>query len=350
LFWHTAHYVDAATSSHRTCSRQMNGPSGGPANEHAYSSGLLLYFYLTGDRRARDTVIQLAEWIIAMDDGEQHILGLLSDAPTGRASCTTQLDYHGPGRGAGNAIGVLLDGWLLSGNDRYIDFAEKLIRRTVHPRDDIAARDLNNFEHRWSYTVYLQHLARYLLLTKGVKRPGSMQEYAAASLAHYADWMVDNDRFYLDYPEQLEYPTETWAAQELRKGNVLFAASQFVDAMQGERLRRRGEEMLDRAWSTLMGFESRCCTRPMALVLQQAYIETYLDAAGARASMRVAFDGAADISGSTFRPQRFVVRQLTKSPLSAVKAGLQVLQPKKWRNVWRRSWLAERARRLIAFE
>jgi hypothetical protein len=125
LFWHTAHYLDAATSSHRTHSKQTNSSGGGPANEHAYSAGLLLYYHLTGDRRAKATVLQLADWIITMDDGAQHVLGLLSGAPTGHASCTTEAEYHGPGRGAGNAIGVMLDAWQSSGEHRYIDFSEE---------------------------------------------------------------------------------------------------------------------------------------------------------------------------------------------------------------------------------
>jgi hypothetical protein len=348
LFWHTAHYLDAITSSHRTYSRRMNGPSGGPANEHAYSAGLLLYYCLTGDRRAKNTVLQLADWLMAMDDGTQHILGLLSDAPTGRVSCTTQPDYQGPGRGAGNAIGVMLDAWLASGEQRYIGFAEELIRRTVHPQDDIASRDLNNFEQRWSYTVYLQHLARYLHFTEGIDRPNGIREYVVRSLLHYADWMIDNDLFYLDYPEQLEYPTETWAAQELRKGNILFMASQWSDTLQGDRLRRRGIEMMNRAWNSLTGFESRCCTRPIALALQQSYIECYFCGAAKQADrMNRAIEYSA-LQHPPFVSQKQQIRNAARSPLGAVAAGLRMLRPKQWMNVGKRSWLAERARRLIA--
>jgi hypothetical protein len=348
LFWHTAHYLDAATCSHRTYSRRMNGPSGGPANEHAYTAGLLLYYYLTGDYRAKETVLLLAEWIIAMDDGSQHILGLLSDAPTGRASCTTNADYHGPGRGAGNAIGVMLDGWLASGNDRYIDFADALIHRTVHPNDEIASQDLNNFEYRWSYTVFLQQLARYLQLTKGASRPIGNYDYAAASLVRYAEWMEDNDLFYLDYPEQLQYPTETWAAQELRKGNVLFAASQYVDPALRERLQARGQAILARAWPKLMSFDSRCCTRPLALVLQQCHIETYMNARAGQANESDFASESPEAQRSTFLSQKQFVRKALGSPSVAAATALRLLRPKLWANVGRRSWLAERARRLFA--
>jgi hypothetical protein len=348
LFWHTGHYLDAATSSHRSYSRRMNGPSGGPANEHAYSAGLLLYYCLTGDRRATNTVLQLADWIIAMDEGAQHVLGLLSDAPTGRASCTAAIEYHGPGRGAGNAIGVLLDAWLCSGMDRYIDFSEMLIRRTIHPHDDIASRDLNNFEQRWSYTVYLQHLARYLHLSHGVDRSNGMREYTMASLVHYADWMLDNDLFYLDYPEQLEYPTETWAAQELRKGNVLFAASQYVDASRGAQFKDRAQSIMTRAWQTLMSFQTRCCTRPLALVLQQGYVESFFTVQPADRRHLVSQSIVTFGPRLSFQSQRDAVRAAVKSPISLLRMSAQALRPARWRNVLGRVWLVEQARRAFA--
>jgi hypothetical protein len=348
LFWHTAHYLDAATSSHRTYSKRMKGPSGGPANEHAYSSGLLLYFYLTGECRAKETVLQLAEWIITIDDGSQHVLGLLIDAPTGRASCTTRMDYHGPGRGAGNAIGVLLDAWLIGANDRYIDFAEVLIRRTVHPHDDIASRNLNDFEHRWSYTVYLQQLARYLLLTNGAGRPNGIRDYVTASLVQYADWMVDNDLSYLDYPEKLEYPTETWAVQELRKGNVLFAAAQFVDEKKADRFRQRAQTIIDRAWQRLMGFDSRSCTRPMALFLQQGFIEQYFSMAHGTFASQSSQPAIAFNKPSNFRTQNAEVRAAMKSLMLIARISAQVLRPARWWSVLRRTNLFESLRRRMA--
>jgi hypothetical protein len=347
LFWHTAHYRDAGTSSHRTYSREMNGPSGGPANEHAYTAGLLLYHYLTGDTRAKNTVLRLADWIIGMDDGSQHVLGLLSHAPTGRASSTAHTDYHGPGRGAGNAIGVMLDAWLATGEGRYIDFAESLICRTVHPGDDIDSRDLNNFERRWSYTVYLQQLARYVLLTEGIARHHQMREYAVASLVHYATWMADHDRFYLDYPDQLEYPTETWAAQELRKGNVLFAASQYCDGELSARFRRRGKSMMDRAWQSLLTFGSRSYTRPLALVLQQGFIETYFSSERPIAVPPLRSSSTHADPPSGFTTQRAEIRNCMKSPARLARAAVHAIQPTRWNAIVRRTWACELLRRCI---
>src|SRR5262245_15477626 len=59
LFWHTDHYLDAVTATHRSYSkatlanRGFRSYGGGPSNEHNYTSGLLLYYFLTGDVTAR---------------------------------------------------------------------------------------------------------------------------------------------------------------------------------------------------------------------------------------------------------------------------------------------------------
>ena len=139
MFWHTDHYRDAVTSTHRTYSRTNCGAvkrvyGGGPSNEHNYTSGLLLYHYITGSLEARDAVLGLAGWVVAMDDGATTLLGLMDAGPTGLASHTTQGDYHGPGRGCGNSINALLDAWLLTRSRDDLDKAESLIRRAVHPR------------------------------------------------------------------------------------------------------------------------------------------------------------------------------------------------------------------------
>src|SRR5262249_24444970 len=143
LFWHTDHYHDAATCTHRGYSA-ANQPAGrpyggGPCDEHNYTTGLLHFHYLTGDPAARDAVAGRAGWVLRMDAGTAAVFGLVDDGPTGLASCTAQADYHGPGRGCGNSVNALLDGWLATGQRRFLDKAEALIRRCVHPLADVAA-------------------------------------------------------------------------------------------------------------------------------------------------------------------------------------------------------------------
>jgi hypothetical protein len=241
----------------------------------------------------------------------------------------------------------LLDAWLAGGGAKYIDFCEQLVLRTIHPEDDVAARDLNNFEERWSYTVYLQQLARYLLLTESVERPGKLRHYAAASLVHYADWMCENALFSLDYPEKLEFPTETWAAQELRKGNVLLAAAPFVDAETSDRFRRSGKAILNRAWEKLMSFESSNTTRPLAIALQQGYIETFYSDPPASQSQLPSQPGEEFQRPTSFQPQRVRIRAGLKSPVSIANMSIHALHPARWWNNLRRNWHFELARRFV---
>ncbi len=272
LFWFTDHYKDAATCTHRTyskanCQSGDTSYGGGPSAAHNFSAGLLLAHYLTGNTDFRAAVLELADWVIAMDDGRKTPLGLIDRGPTGLASFTFDPAYHGPGRGAGNSIAVLLDGWQVSGKRHYLEKVEELIRRTIHPEDDVTARDLLNVELRWSYTIFLTSLARYLDDKSEAEEYDLMYGYARASLVRYALWMLAHERPYFDHREQLEYPTEAWAGQELRKGNVLRLAARHTEGPVREDLARRGDELAARAWSDLFGFKTRSSARALALAM-----------------------------------------------------------------------------------
>jgi hypothetical protein len=279
LFWHTDHYRDAATCTHRAFSRWNcpagGGPyGGGPSAEHNYTTGLLHYYYLTGDPRAREAVTDLADWVINCDDGSKNVFGLLDDSPTGTASSTC--DYHGPGRGCGNSVNALLDGWALTGQSRYREKAESLIRRSVHPCADVAALDLLNTEARWSYTVFLSALSRYLRLKGEAGEIDFMYAYAQGSLGLFARWMLANEVPYFDHPEKLEFPTEAWAAQELRKANVLRLAAEHVDEPLRGQFLRRGNELAERAWSDLFRFETRSVARAAIILMTEGPRDAYL--------------------------------------------------------------------------
>jgi hypothetical protein len=270
LFWHTDHYRTAGTATHRAYSR-VNRPAGadyggGPCNEHNYTTGLLHYYYLTGDAHARDAVVGLADWVVRMDDGARTLLGVVDDGPTGLASSTTRPTYHGPGRGCGNSVNALLDGWLLTGRRGYLARAEELIRRCIHPEDDVDARDLLNVEERWSYTVFLSVLARYLDLKREAGELDAGYAHARASLLHYAQWMLGHEVPYFDTPEKLEYPTETWAAQDYRKANVLRLAAAHAEPAVGAKLLGRADELARRAWEDLHACRPSVTARARALL------------------------------------------------------------------------------------
>ncbi len=55
MFWHTYHYGDADTSTHRCYPRRGLGRihGGGPSAGHNYTRGLVLHYFLTGDEASR---------------------------------------------------------------------------------------------------------------------------------------------------------------------------------------------------------------------------------------------------------------------------------------------------------
>lgn len=339
LFWHTDHYKDAATSTHRCYSKANVTPGqpygGGPSNEHNYTTGLLHYYYLTGDHLARDAVLSLANWVLNMDDGSKTIFGIVDDDPTGLASATRHDDYHGPGRGAGNSINALLDGWLLTTERHYLDYAETLIRRCIHPKDDIAARDLLNVEDRWSYTVFLTTLSRYLDLKIEYDELDEQYAYGRASLLHYAEWMAEHEVFYFDHPEKMEYPTSTWAAQEIRKANVLRLTARFAESPLRERFIERGEEFAERVWQDLLRFETRTTTRPLAIMMTEGLRDLRLQETlevMPKPTTETDFGEPQD-----FVPQKQRVKSMIQSPMGAIRAGLRLMHPGRWLRYWKRN-------------
>jgi hypothetical protein len=281
LFWHTDHYADAATATHRTYSqayRDTRGGDhygGGPSNEHNYTTGLLHYYYLTGDPAAREAVLTLAAWVIEMDRSVGGLLGWIDRRPTGLASSTVNRDYHGPGRGAGNSINALIDAYLLTRDEHYLARAEELIRRCIHPMDDMQARKLPDVEHRWSYTVFLQVLGKYLDVKIAQGALDFMYGYTRASLLHYAEWMIEHEVPYATVLDRVEIPTETWPAQDIRKSNVLEFAAKHADEPLRTAFLQKAAYFFQACISDLRSFETCTLTRPLVLLMANACRHTY---------------------------------------------------------------------------
>ena len=277
LFWHTNHYASAMTATHRSYSRRSGRHGGGPSSGHCYTSGLMHHYFLTGEEPSREAVIGLADWILAMEDGARSRLRWLDRGPTGCASATHTRSYHGPGRGPANAITALLDAFLLSGNRRYADAADGLLRRCIHPRDDIDARRLQEAEIRWSYTMFLQVLGRYLDIKIDRGDLDSMYAYAKESLLAYARWMAQHEIPYLSRPERLEFPTETWAAQDMRKSDVFKFAAKHSVGPERERFRARSEFFFRSSVEDLTAAKTRELTRPVVIMMTCGYMHAYFD-------------------------------------------------------------------------
>lgn len=281
MFWHTDHYFDASTATHRTFSQSnqdpkgLKGYGGGPSNEQNYTSGLLLYYFLTGDRLAFEVVQGLADWVINMDQRRSGLLGFIDRRPRGLASSSTDTDYHGPGRGGGNSINALIDGYRLTENKKYLLKAEELIRRCIHPHDHIETRNLANIEGRWSYLVFLQVLGKYLDFKTEWNTLDDMYWYAKASLLHYAEWMVKNEVPYKQVLDRVEIPTETWSAQDIRKSNVFKFAAKYADETTRPVFLQKSEFFFSSSISDLLSFKTCRLTRPLILVLVNGYMHSY---------------------------------------------------------------------------
>jgi hypothetical protein len=271
LFWHTRHYTDAGTSTHRTYPSDTDD-GGGPSAEHNYTTGLLLHHYLTGSLASREGVMGLADWVLAMDDGDRTVFRLLARGPTGLATATGSTLYHGPGRAAANSIVASLNAWELSGEGRFIAKAEEIVRRCIHPGDDIAALNLLDAERRWYYTVFLQALGVYLDVKDQRAERDEPYHYAREGLLHYARWMAEHEYPYLDRPDILEFPNETWDAQDLRKSEVFdYAALHAASSAERQRFLERAEYFFVQSTSRLRAWPTHALTRPLVLLLVNGF-------------------------------------------------------------------------------
>jgi exo-rhamnogalacturonan lyase-like protein len=320
LFWHTFHYVGAGKSSHRSYPKQDGVCGGGPANEHNYAAGLRLHWLMTGDRLSREAAIGLAGWVINMDDGRKNILRWLTPSYTGLASNTQSPDYHGPGRGAGHSIMALIEGHRLTGERRYLAKAEQLVRRCVHPADDIDRLELLDAERRWSYTVFLQAVGKFLDYKLELGQADDCYAYARASLLHYARWMAQHERPYYDQRERLEYPTETWPAQDVRKSDVFSFAAQLADAAERDRFAERARFFFDYSMTTLVQEQTRAFARPVILLLSNGFPQL-----GGRTNAD--HPAPAEVPARDFGlPERFVPQKaIAKKRLMAVAGAAAVV-------------------------
>lgn len=285
LFWHTDHYLDAGLSTHRSVSAEhlaKKNPAfvgGGPGAQHCYSTGLMFHYLLTGNPLFRDAVIQLADWsylslrrpqtlLAALLRGWQA-LRALRQMKDGSAVCSR----FPLTRGTGNCLNASLDAYELTGLKAYLVTAGDLIRGTVHPSDDINKRDLLNAEDSWCYSVFLLAVCKFLETKYAAEEIDDDFLYARDSLLHYVNWMADNERPYLDHAELLEYPNETWAAQELRKSVIFFHAAKYTDNTQHrENMLAMSRFFVEAGFSELASRDTRFLSRPLVLVLQNGWV------------------------------------------------------------------------------
>ena len=259
---------------------------GGPGSEHCYTSGLLLYYFLTGDTDARDAVLGLTSWIGYYYEGTGTLLEAgkklaTEDRHSAVAICKGHRVFryqYGLDRGVGNYIRALLDSYKITFEQDYLDRAEKVIRGTFGCNDDIAARQLEDIEATWYYTIFLQDVVNYLDLKRTLNQLDGEFTYARDALLHYAYWMVENESPYLDNPQRLEFANDTWAAQDIRKANVLYAAYRYA-VSDRDRLLLKSRSLRDYVIRQLSQSETRYFSRIQIILLQNHGPSDLMDAA-----------------------------------------------------------------------
>jgi hypothetical protein len=312
LFWHTVHYIDAGKATHRTYPRAKGSHGGGPASEQNYTTGLMLHYFLTGDTGSRDAVVGLAQFVIDIDDGHKTVFRWLASGSTGLASQSGAPSYHGPGRGSGNSLNALLDGFRLTGDVVFLTKSEQLIRRCIHPTAEIERNDLFDVERKWFYTMFLQALGRYIDLKMDLGQFDSLLAYARASLLHYARWMARFEYPFLEKPESLEYPTETWVAQDMRKCEVFQLASRHAAGEERDRFQERASFFFDYVMRTLPAMRSRTLCRPVVLLLSHGWQQPWFDTHKNDAQGLVAPPASGWPAVEPFAPQKAVALRRAK--------------------------------------
>lgn len=287
LFWHTDHYLDAFTCTHRTYSKWQitdEEAGGGPGTEHCYTTGLLYHYFLTGSEPSKEAVLTLREWIENLHEGTGTLLERLlaiknQDIPALKAALSGNktLNFKYPlTRGTGNYVTTLLDAYSLTSERRHIELAERVITQTIHPLESLADRNLENIEITWSYTIFLQALVKYLNLKETMDEYDNSFFYAKDALLNFADWMLEHEYPFLEKPEILEYPNHTWVAQDIRKANLLYFAYQYSDNVQKRNAYFEKAQFFHKYVATnLAEHETRSFSRILAILMQNQGPHTY---------------------------------------------------------------------------
>ena len=89
--------------------------------------------------------------------------------------------------------------------------------------------------------------------------------------------MAANEYPYLDKPEKLEFPTETWAAQDIRKSDVLYLAAMHAAPEEREVFLQKAQFFFRSSVDTLSSMPTRVFTRPVAILLTSGYMQSWVD-------------------------------------------------------------------------
>lgn len=288
LFWHTDHYVQACTATHRTYSKHQptgvyddHAGGGGPGGQHCYTNGLTLHYLMTGYLPSKSAVLSITNWVRNYYEGDgtllSALLALKNSAVPGVKNIKT--GKYPLDRGTGNYIQALMDRYELLSDISDIHRVSTVIQNTVSPSDNLSERNFVDVESTWFYTVFLQAVCRFISIKESLYQLDEDHYFAVASLSHYAKWMMQNEYAYLDKPDILEFPNQTWSGQDLRKLCVLNFASNYLPAPQAQQALRKVTELEQQITERLSNSSESSTTRLLCLMMQNSNYASYLSAA-----------------------------------------------------------------------
>jgi hypothetical protein len=288
LFWHTDHYVQAYTATHRTYSKHQptgvyddHAGGGGPGGQHCYTNGLTLHYLMTGYLPSKSAVLSITNWVRNYYEGDgtllSALLALKNSAVPGVKNVKT--GKYPLDRGTANYIQALMDRYELLADISDIHRVSTIIQNTVSPSDSLSERNFEDVENTWFYTVFLQAVCRFISIKESLCQLDEDHYFAVASLSHYAKWMMQNEYAYLDKPDILEFPNQTWSGQDLRKLCVLNFASNYLPDSQAQQALKKVTELEQQITERLSNSSESSTTRLLCLMMQNSNYASYLSAA-----------------------------------------------------------------------
>ncbi|MFC4700135.1 hypothetical protein ACFO4O_08215 [Glaciecola siphonariae] len=292
LFWHTDHYVEAQTATHRTYSKHQqanvymdHAGGGGPGAHHCYTSGLALYYWLNGSQRALDVLLGMTQWMSHIYEGDKTLLGLflrIKNANYLRVPFTNKLALgSGTGvlrnvftnkypldRGTGNYVNTLLDAFEVTHDFQYLSQSETVILNTICADDDLSQRNFSDIENTWFYIVFLQAVAKHLFYAANLSGHADKTRVILRAFLHYAQYVRDHETLYLDNKQCLEYPNDTWTAQDVRKVHVLACASALCAPSEKDLYSQKANALHASIVAKLKHSDEAQYTRILALLMQ----------------------------------------------------------------------------------
>lgn len=238
-----------------------------------------MYHYLmTGQPDSRTAVLDLTQWMVNLHDGSRGLLAQLlavkkQEVPKlkalarGEQPNTHRYPFT---RGTGNYLTALVDAAILEPDNGWLEKAGQVIRDTIHPGDDITARNLLDVEIGWSYLILLSAIARFLWLKRQYQQIDESYLYTHEAFLKYATWIQANERPFLQEPGQLEFANDTWVAQDIRKAMLLFNAAELAKGAEAEGYHETARTWLEQTCRTLENSPEKHFSR-ILIILAQNY-------------------------------------------------------------------------------